>query len=143
MNETTPSVTIPLGYVCIPLAEHERMTIKIHDFNLDMADEIKAATERVTAENKHLRELNETQEASIKNLKATITRLQSELEYTRKRNTDLTDLAHHLNETVYSLKKEIAELNNELLATDTVHEIGPEQPAEEYHECCHALHSED
>lgn len=143
MNENTPTVTLPLGYVAIPLGEYREMTDKIARINADMADEIKAATERVSAENKCLREMNENQDASIKTLTATITRLQSELEYTRKRNTDLTDLAHHLNETVYSLKKEIADLNNELLATDTVREIGSMRPAEEFHECCHALHSED
>ena len=143
MSENTPTVTIPLGYVCIPLTEYERMITKINDFNMDMADEIKAATERVTAENKHLKELNENQKVSINNLKANISRLQSELEYTKKRNDELTDMAHTLNETVYSLKKEIAELNDELLATDTVCEIRAERPAEESHECCHALHSED
>ena len=142
MNENTPTVTLPLGYVAIPLDEYKIMVDKICRFNADMADEIKAATERVTAENKRLREMYKNQDDSINNLKANITRLQSELEYTKKRNDDLTDMAHTLNETVYSLKKEIAELNDELLATDTVCEIRAERPAEEYHECCHAVHQE-
>lgn len=143
MNENTPTVTLPIGYVAIPLDEYKIMVDKICRFNADMCDEIKAVTENVNAENKHLRELNKNQEVTINNLKANITRLQSELEYTKKRNDDLTDMAHTLNETVYSLKKEIAELNDELLATDTVREISPEHPAEEFHECCHALHEED
>lgn len=143
MNENTPTVTLPLGYVAIPLDEYKIMVDKICRFNADMCDEIKAATEKATAENKCLREMNENQDASIKTLTATITRLQSELEYTKKRNDDLTEMAHKLNETVYSLKKEIAELNDELLATDTVHEIGREQLAKEFRACCHALHEED
>lgn len=143
MNENTPTVTLPIGYVAVPVVEYENMVIKITRINADMADEIKAATERVTAENKHLRDLNENQESSIKNLTLNNTRILKELEYARSRNAELTDMAHTLNETVYSLKKEIAELNDELLATDTVREISPMRPAEEFHECCHALHSED
>ena len=142
MNENTPTVTLPIGYVAIPLDEYKIMVDKICRFNADMADEIKAATERVTAENKHLRELNENQESSIKDLTLNNTRILKELEYARSRNAELTDMAHTLNETVYSLKKEIAELNDELLATDTVCEIRAERPAEEYHECCHAVHQE-
>ena len=134
MNENTPTVTLPLGYVAIPLDEYKIMVDKICRFNADMADEIEAATERVSAENKHLRELNENQKVSINNLKANISRLQSELEYTKKRNDELTDMAHTLNETVYSLKKEIAELNDELLATDEIHEIPQNN---------HAVHQED
>ncbi len=156
MNETTV-ITIPVGYVAIPLMEYEQMITKIHAFNADMCDEIRAATEKANDQIAALQAENETLRGQVDTLSRianeqgfNLKKLERNLEDEKKahaaalaRNSDLTDLAHHLNETVYSLKKEIAELNDELLATDTVREISSERPAEEYHECCHALHEED
>lgn len=157
MNENTPTVTLPIGYVAVSLPVYEQMLAKIQAFNMDMADEIKAATEKANDQITALQAENETLRGQVDTLSRianeqgfNLKKLERNLEDEKKahaaalaRNTDLTDLAHHLNETVYSLKKEIADLNDELLATDTVREISPMRPAEEFHECCHALHSED
>lgn len=151
------SVTLPLGYVCIPIGEYREMTDKLARFNADMCDEIRAATEKANDQIAALQAENETLRGQVDTLSRianeqgfNLKKLERNLEDEKKahaaalaRNSDLTEMAHNLNETVYSLKKEIAELNDELLATDTVREISPMRPAEEFHECCHALHSED
>ena len=157
MSENTPTVTLPIGYVAVSLPVYEQMLAKIQAFNMDMADEIKAATEKANDQITALQAENETLRGQVDTLSRianeqgfNLKKLERNLEDEKKahaaalaRNSDLTDLAHHLNETVYALRREIAELNNELLATDTVREISSERPAEEYHECCHALHEED
>lgn len=159
MNENTmePNITLPLGFIAIPIGDYRDMVEKLARFNADMCDEIRAATEKANDQIAALQAENETLRGQVDTLSRianeqgfNLKKLERNLEDEKKahaaaltRNSDLTDLAHHLNETVYSLKKEIADLNNELLATDTVREISSMRPAEEYHECCHALHSED
>ena len=148
MNENTPTVTLPIGYVAIPLDEYKIMVDKICRFNADMCDEISAATEKANdqiaalqAENEKLRgqvdilarTANE-QSYNIKKLEHTLENEKADHAAVIKRNTDLTEMAHNMNETIYDLRREIAELNNELLATDEIHEI-PQNS--------HALHSED
>ena len=157
MNENTLTVTLPIGYVTIPLDEYKIMVDKICRFNADMCDEIKAATEKANDQITALQAENETLRGQVDTLSRianeqgfNLKKLERNLEDEKKahaaalaRNSDLTEMAHNMNETVYSLKKEIAELNNELLATDNVREFSPMRPAEEFHECCHALHAED
>ena len=142
------SVTLPLGYVAIPLDEYREMTDKLARINADMADEIHAATEKahgqiaaLQVENEKLRgqvdilarTANE-QSYNIKKLEHTLENEKADHAAVLKRNTDLTEMAHNMNETIYDLRREIAELNNELLATDEIHEIPQNN---------HAVHQED
>lgn len=137
MNENAPIVSIPLGFVAVDLLQYEKMITKIARINADMADEIHAATEKANDQIAALQAENETlrgqvdvlartaneQSYNIKKLERALENEKADHAAVLKRNTDLTEMAHNMNETIYDLRREIAELNNELLATDEIHEI--------------------
>ena len=97
-------VTIPLGYICIPLEAYDSLRGRLNSLKMDFNDELRDQAATIGKLKQQL--IEKTDE---------IANLKDVLEGVRKELKDTAYECFQANETVIALRKDIAELDEELL----------------------------
>ena len=107
-------VTIPVGYVCIPIEEYSSLNDRLTSAKLDFHDELARAT-------RYAHEL----ELQLEHRDEDVRRLETQMKTIKEADDDLRDQLIQKINAIDTLKAEIKLLNEELCRTDEFMEIQP------------------
>lgn len=111
-------VTIPAGYVCIPLEVYDDLQARLNCLKSDFHAELAAANKEVA----RLKAIIESRDREIEMVKTNMALVQG-------RDKENAWQLLQAKETIEDLKKELHTLYDELCQTDEIEEVSPKCPS--------------